>query len=338
MADVFISYARSDVAHAANLSSAFEKLGWSVFWDGELVPGERFASRLKEELATAKCVMVLWSKSSAGSDWVRDEAGEGRDRGILVPVRIDDNELPLGFRQIHATSLMPRNGLYDAEALLSVARRVCFLVGEANLSGRMDALEERVYDVHDLNALKLQRKLFERAAFRIPCVQELFIVELVQAIDDTVLALNTGHVRTREGGRLSDVPAASAYRSKKFREAAKRMSAKFAELKRIIIDFSDTFSELCPNYGHHRNFFAMVVAIKRLHGSSEAAAFVERMDRIDATRNELIGELNKLLVRHGEQPLDLIETSSELIDAGFGALNLRTKDSFINPPGWRRSD
>ena len=31
--------------------------------------------------------MVVWSESSIASDWVREEADEGRRRNILVPVR-----------------------------------------------------------------------------------------------------------------------------------------------------------------------------------------------------------------------------------------------------------
>lgn len=48
-----------------------------------------FDEVIEEALGAAKCVVVLWSKSSASSDWVKGEAAEGLRRKILVPVRID---------------------------------------------------------------------------------------------------------------------------------------------------------------------------------------------------------------------------------------------------------
>src|SRR5271166_6465010 len=105
MADIFISYERSDYAKARKIAEALGQRGLSVWWDRMLLAGDRFDKTIQQALHAAKCVIVLWSKTSISSDWVKDEAFEGAKRRILVPVLIDDVEIPLGFRQIHAARL-----------------------------------------------------------------------------------------------------------------------------------------------------------------------------------------------------------------------------------------
>jgi hypothetical protein len=43
MADIFISYAREDLATAQRLAEALRACGWSVFWDRRIPAGQRFA-------------------------------------------------------------------------------------------------------------------------------------------------------------------------------------------------------------------------------------------------------------------------------------------------------
>lgn len=50
-------------------------------------------------------MIVLWSKASVKSDWVKEEATEGARREILVPALIDNVEVPLGFRRIQVANL-----------------------------------------------------------------------------------------------------------------------------------------------------------------------------------------------------------------------------------------
>ena len=105
MADVFVSYAREDRAFAARLAHALEAGGRTVWWDREILPGKDFAELIAAELAQAKAVVVIWSPASGKSGWVRDEAHEGLQRGILVPVLVGVTEPPIGYRSIHAVDL-----------------------------------------------------------------------------------------------------------------------------------------------------------------------------------------------------------------------------------------
>ncbi len=108
MADIFISYAREDLERVMPIVEKLKINGWSVFWDRNLLPGSRWAIEITKELDESRCVLVVWSSASINSEkhhWVREEAETGRERGILVPLRLDVVVLPLGFRSIQAADL-----------------------------------------------------------------------------------------------------------------------------------------------------------------------------------------------------------------------------------------
>ncbi|MDE2270421.1 MAG: TIR domain-containing protein [Xanthomonadaceae bacterium] len=105
MADVFISYARADKARVAPLVAAIEAKGWSVWWDPEISPGQEFDDQIDAELMSAKVVLVVWTPTSVASRWVRGEARDAAERGLMVPVRFDQARLPIDVRAIHTTDL-----------------------------------------------------------------------------------------------------------------------------------------------------------------------------------------------------------------------------------------
>jgi TIR domain len=117
MADIFLSYAHEDVVRAARLVKRFEAEKWSVFSDRKIPPGKEWHQVLQAELTPARCVVVLWSPSSIKSGWVREEADDGRRRDVLVPVRLDPVEPPLGFRNVQACDLMNWDGAAESAAL-----------------------------------------------------------------------------------------------------------------------------------------------------------------------------------------------------------------------------
>jgi hypothetical protein len=110
MNDIFISYAREDRERAKAIAAVFEAQGWSVWWDRNIPPGRSFDQVIEEALSAARCVVVLWSKSSTTSDWVKTEAGEGLARKILVPVRLEELNLPLEFRRLQTVDLSQWKG------------------------------------------------------------------------------------------------------------------------------------------------------------------------------------------------------------------------------------
>jgi adenylate cyclase len=105
MADVFISYARSDKVLVAPLVAAIEAQGWSVWWDPDIAAGQEFDRQISAALKLASAVVVVWTPNSVESRWVRGEARDAADRGVLVPVRFSAAELPIDVRAIHTTDL-----------------------------------------------------------------------------------------------------------------------------------------------------------------------------------------------------------------------------------------
>jgi adenylate cyclase len=103
MADVFVSYARNDKARVAPLVAAIEANGWTVWWDPEISTGQEFDRQIAQELKNATAVVVVWTRDSVESRWVRGEAREGAERGILIPVRFERAELPIDVRALHTT-------------------------------------------------------------------------------------------------------------------------------------------------------------------------------------------------------------------------------------------
>jgi TIR domain/PDZ domain len=105
MSDIFISYSSEDRERARTLAHALEERGWSVWWDREIPLGRSYDEVIEQALDGARCMLVLWTAASAASEWVRSEASEGKRRGILVPVFLDEVEAPLAFRLLNGAQL-----------------------------------------------------------------------------------------------------------------------------------------------------------------------------------------------------------------------------------------
>ena len=88
MADVFVSYARDDEPKARQLAKALTDHGWDVWWDRHIPPGHDFSEVIQHQLEHAACVVVLWSRASVASEYVRDEATVAKERAVLVPALI----------------------------------------------------------------------------------------------------------------------------------------------------------------------------------------------------------------------------------------------------------
>ena len=110
MSDIFISYARQDKQTTEILAEALKHQGWSVWWDIGIPAGSKFDEAIEEQLQAAKCVVVLWSQTSIKSDWVKNEAREGKARGVLIPVLIEDVRMPLEFRGLQVVRLLNWKG------------------------------------------------------------------------------------------------------------------------------------------------------------------------------------------------------------------------------------
>jgi len=110
MADIFISYKREDQQSAKRLAEALEHQGWSVWWDPELRAGERFDDVIEVALQEARCVIVIWSRRSIESAYVKDEASYALECNKLVPLKIEEVRLPFRFDRVQTPQLIGWNG------------------------------------------------------------------------------------------------------------------------------------------------------------------------------------------------------------------------------------
>lgn len=110
MADIFISYAREDREWVSTLAAAVQADGYTVWWDWDLLVGKRYRETIEAELQTCKATLVVWSQHSIHSDFVRDEAEEGQQRNVLLPVLKEAVRPPAGFRQLQTADLTTWTG------------------------------------------------------------------------------------------------------------------------------------------------------------------------------------------------------------------------------------
>ncbi len=128
---IFLSYAHADAKRAQQLASALSARGYTVWWDNLIEGGAQFAKSIRVALESADAVVVLWSKSSIESDWVADEAAQGRDRKRLVPLSLDGSQPPLGFRQYQTIDLANWRGKAAGPQLDSIDRAIGQAIGSS---------------------------------------------------------------------------------------------------------------------------------------------------------------------------------------------------------------
>lgn len=117
MTDIFLSYNEKDREAARRVAAALESVGWSVWWDRRIPAGETWRGVLQRALENMRCMIVLWSSKSIESEWVCEEASEGRAQGKLVPVMIEAVRPPAGFREIQAADLTNWDGSREFEGM-----------------------------------------------------------------------------------------------------------------------------------------------------------------------------------------------------------------------------
>jgi TolB-like protein len=125
--DIFLSYNRDDQLIARQFAEAFEGEGFKVWWDATLRSGEAYDQVTEKALREAKAVVVLWSKKSVESRWVRAEATLADRNRTLVPAMIEACERPIMFELTQTADLSRWNG--DAtdrlwRAFLADVRRI----------------------------------------------------------------------------------------------------------------------------------------------------------------------------------------------------------------------
>ncbi|MGV6801745.1 MAG: SUMF1/EgtB/PvdO family nonheme iron enzyme [bacterium] len=110
MADIFLSYSRTDRDQAAQIAQSLEAEGLSVWWDNALRAGQTYDEVTEGKLRDAAVIVVLWSKQSVKSKWVRAEATLGERTSAIVPAMIEEADRPIMFELIQTADLIGWHG------------------------------------------------------------------------------------------------------------------------------------------------------------------------------------------------------------------------------------
>lgn len=131
MSQIFLSYASEDRGRIRPLANLLEEVA-PVWWDEKIRHGEQWEDAIEKAVERAGCIVVVWTADSVRSGWVKSEAAEARDRGILVPVLLDPVKIPLSFRHIETAQLQGWDGSSDHPEAQSLRAAVAaVMAGEA---------------------------------------------------------------------------------------------------------------------------------------------------------------------------------------------------------------
>ncbi len=175
MSDIFISYAKEDKEKAGLLAKVFEQQGWTVWWDPKIPSGKSWPDVIEEALSITKCVVALWSKTSRESKWVKKEARYADQRSILIPVLIENVEVPFEFDHLQAALLFDWKGqeptaeidklIEDVEAVPGIPQKNQSEIEKIDTKkeevSRLDAIKGNVVDKKD-NVKKTPEKEGDR--------------------------------------------------------------------------------------------------------------------------------------------------------------------------------
>ena len=106
---IFISYSRADIARARQQRTELASAGVKTWMDDDLKPGSVWEDEIRKHIGGSAGAMVLLSKqSSINSKFQQEEINtlldemKGREEIFLIPVRLEECELPRGLDRLHA--------------------------------------------------------------------------------------------------------------------------------------------------------------------------------------------------------------------------------------------
>lgn len=103
---IFISYSREDEGKVRTIAEALRIRTDCELWrDNQIPAGHEYNLAIGRALRNAKAVIVFWSKASVESNYVIDEASRARDARKIIPVKIDNCDVPTGFGTLQTIDL-----------------------------------------------------------------------------------------------------------------------------------------------------------------------------------------------------------------------------------------
>jgi hypothetical protein len=103
MAQIYISYSKSDHQAAKAIVGAIRQAGLNAVDESNLPLGVALEDNIARAIDTAQCVVILWSKAAADSQWLQLEiqrALQAWASDRLVLATLDETPLPVGLRDL----------------------------------------------------------------------------------------------------------------------------------------------------------------------------------------------------------------------------------------------
>lgn len=175
--DVFISYKREERALSEKVKSALIDAGYTAVTDLNISKNDEFGDAIDTMIRTATLTLVLWTRASAASDWVRKEARLARDleaagkpnRYLGVMVEDVDLDLPPDLRGLQMVDIhqdgINESGLADllaaSEEILGAEKQKDSEAAQA--SSEALAEEWQLYDLaRSINVAESYRRYLTR--------------------------------------------------------------------------------------------------------------------------------------------------------------------------------
>jgi len=127
--DVFISYSRNDKDFAGRLAAQLED-DFNVWWDRDLVGGQDYTQALMDAIDRGSTTLIILSYASIQSEWVAKETERALLNSRVIPVRIDNSEIPANLAEKHCLQIDPTAELNSQDALLQLKRDIRLALGE----------------------------------------------------------------------------------------------------------------------------------------------------------------------------------------------------------------
>jgi hypothetical protein len=146
VADIFISYSSEEPEVTERLADTLKARGYAVWWDVTLKSGDDFGDIIQERLRESKAAIVIWTKASIKSKWVRAEAQIAARAGKLVPVRAPDlsvDDIPPPYNILHTDVIDDVDSIVVAlksHGVHSRERDIAVSLGSDDPTLRMSAL------------------------------------------------------------------------------------------------------------------------------------------------------------------------------------------------------
>ena len=105
MSQVFISYSRKkkDNEFVEQLSQSLKDHGFEAWWDiNKLKAGDDWSHEIEVAISASKYLVVVLSKESIKSKWVKKEYTYAMNSGIkIIPILLEACKIPIALDNIH---------------------------------------------------------------------------------------------------------------------------------------------------------------------------------------------------------------------------------------------